>query len=189
MNVTQITVDRDKARELWREYKKHQNYSTPIDEEIARTYKLLAQGRTVIQAIESVRQAGLGEHNKLPKLAIARADAKECYWRALTNRGEFLSDETWPRTNMTRSRRIGLPWQGVTTSHPDGRAMVPLIPIHLRPKRGLANYHVLFEAEWARIPPRDPYLLRRLGGDLWLVVAAWDLTEVERAAMASRLAS
>jgi len=36
--------------------------------------------------------------------------------------------------------------------------------------------------------PRDPYLLRRLGkGDLWLVVAAWDLTEVERAALQSRV--
>jgi len=35
--------------------------------------------------------------------------------------------------------------------------------------------------------PRDPMLLRRLGGDLWLVVAHWDLTEVERAAMATRV--
>lgn len=36
--------------------------------------------------------------------------------------------------------------------------------------------------------PKDPYLLRRIGkGDMWLVVAAWDLTEVERAALATRL--
>jgi len=67
---------------------------------------------------------------------------------------------------------------------------VPLIPVHLRPKRGLANYHILWEAEWRRLPPVDPLLIRRLGkGDLWVVVAAWDLTEVERAAIAARMSS
>ena len=33
-------------------------------------------------------------------------------------------------------------------------------------------------------------LLRRMGrGDLWLVMAAWDLTEVERAALQARVTS
>jgi hypothetical protein len=68
------------------------------------------------------------------------------------------------------------------------KAIVPLVPIHLRPKRGLANYHILFEAVWEPLPPSDPMLLRRIGkGDLWLVVAAWDLTEIERAALAARI--
>ena len=67
----------------------------------------------------------------------------------------------------------------------DVKTMVPTVPIHLRPKRGLANYHVLWEAEWARIPPIDPMLLRRIGkADMWL--AAWD-PEVERAALAGRM--
>ena len=64
---------------------------------------------------------------------------------------------------------------------------MPLIPVHLRPKRGLANYHILWEAEWTRTYPADPYLLRRFSGDAWLVVAAWDLTDVERAVMSQRL--
>jgi hypothetical protein len=52
----------------------------------------------------------------------------------------------------------------------------------------MQNYHVLFEAVWSKAPPSDPFLLRRLGkGDLWLVLAMWDLTEVERAALAARL--
>jgi len=68
--------------------------------------------------------------------------------------------------------------------------MVPLVPVHLRPKRGLANYHVLWEAEWERIVPRDPLLLRQIGrGDMWLVVAQWDLTEVERAALSARISA
>lgn len=65
---------------------------------------------------------------------------------------------------------------------------MPLIPVHLRPRHALDNYHVLWEAEWSRVVPRDPYLLRRIGNaDLWLVLAAWDLTEVERAALATRV--
>jgi hypothetical protein len=74
-------------------------------------------------------------------------------------------------------------------------AMTPLVPIHLRPKPrqgnpqgALANYHILFEAEWRPVPPKDPLLLRRVGqADLWVVLAAWDLTEVERAVLAGRL--
>jgi hypothetical protein len=74
------------------------------------------------------------------------------------------------------------------TSRSDHEAMVPMIPAHLKPRRGLANYHILWEAEWERVPPRDPYLLRRIGkADLWLVVAHWDLTEVERAALSTRV--
>lgn len=34
MNVASITVDRSRARELFRAYKKHQHYSEPIDQEI-----------------------------------------------------------------------------------------------------------------------------------------------------------
>lgn len=50
------------------------------------------------------------------------------------------------------------------------------------------KYHILWEAEWSPIPPRDPMLLRRIGkADLWVVVAHWDLTEVERAALSTRI--
>jgi hypothetical protein len=58
----------------------------------------------------------------------------------------------------------------------------------VRPRRGLENYNVLWEAVWQPAPPVDPMLLRRIGeADLWVVVAAWELTEVERAALAARI--
>ncbi len=66
---------------------------------------------------------------------------------------------------------------------------MPIIPVHLRPKRGLVNYHILWEAEWTKTYPADPYLLRRFGGDAWLVVAGWELTDVERAVMSQRVMS
>lgn len=188
MNVTRITVDRAKARELYRKYKEHVHYQQPMDAEIQRAYQLIAQGRVVVQALASIVTAGLNEQG-MPKLAIARADAKICFWRTQTNNGAFIADESWPRGNMARSKRLAVAWPGLTTNHRDGKAIPPIIPVHLRPRRGLANYHILWEAEWTPIPPRDPYLLRRVGGDLWLVVAAWDLTEVERAVMASRMNS
>jgi len=103
-----------------------------------------------------------------------------------------FSSHPWPRENHRRCY-IDLPAGSfpAPTRHRrayDAQALVPLVPIHQRPKRGLANYHILFEAEWRLIPPKDPLLLRRIGhADLWIVCAAWDLTEVERAVLAGKL--
>ena len=66
--------------------------------------------------------------------------------------------------------------------------MIPHIPPDIRPKRGLANYHVLYEAVWRDEPPIDPYLVRRLGRtDFYIILGAWDLTDVERAVMAAHM--
>lgn len=187
MKTSVIELDKSRARELYREYKKHQHYSEPIDWQIQRAYQLIAQGRVVIKALESIRAAGVNEQG-LPKLAISNATYRQCTleismdghatmakdrnpnWRDMTNVFRFPAD-TFPR------RRDWI----------RAEAIVPLVPIHLRPKRALGNYHILWEVEWTRIIPKDPLLLRRIGGDLWLVVAAWDLTEVERAALATRV--
>jgi hypothetical protein len=200
MQTTHITVDRAEAAALYRKYREHASYSQPIDWEIQRTYQLLAKGKLVIKALDSVVAAGVNEAG-LPKLAIASATAKACFLeRTVSGACTMSSSDQW-RSNKNRYQ-----WQdGVFTFPPDSfpiswnrkdrstrsshQAVLPLIPIHLRPKRGLANYHVLWEAEWQPLPPRDPYLLRRIGkADLWLVVAHWDLTEVERAALATRIA-
>lgn len=192
MQTETIAFDRDEARELWRSYKKHKHYSTPVDEEIATIYKQIAQGRTVIRALASIAKAGMhsgGPYHNLPKLAIGRADQPKVFWRPSFQGGAFQAD-SW-RSNQSASKRIVVPsgmWPGIGTNWPNGEALTPTVPLHLRPKRALENYHVLWEAEWKRIPPGDPYLLRRIGkSDAWLVVAAWDLTPVERAALATRL--
>ena len=49
MDVTKLAIDRDRARELYRDYKTHAHYSEPIDWEIQRTYQLIAQGRTEVE--------------------------------------------------------------------------------------------------------------------------------------------
>lgn len=194
MNVEKIVVDKKQARELYREYKAHAAYGDKMDKEIQRAYQLIAQGRMVIKAIESVAAAGLNAEG-WPLLALGNATAKEC-WCEMSKDGRVEmrgkqwgghSDTTntfrWPAGAMTRK-------VAMTEWRQERRAATPMIPLKLRPTEALANYHILWEAEWRPVPPKDPYLLRRIGkADLWLVVAAWDLTEVERAAMATRVSS
>jgi hypothetical protein len=51
----------------------------------------------------------------------------------------------------------------------------------------LAALHVLWEVErWELVPPTDPALIRHIRGDLWAVLATWDLTEIERHVLAQR---
>lgn len=197
MELHQLQMARSEARGLFRSYRAHVHYSTPIDRECMRAFQLLAQGRLVIKAIASIIAAGVNADG-FPKLAICRADAPSCRLELETNGAATMTDPrvvSWRgrRANCVPSRFVEFPRGAFPIAASGHRrwsaeALLPLIPLHLRPKRGLANYHVLWEAEWTRVPPGDPFLLRRIGlADLWLVVAQWDLTEVERAVLASRM--
>jgi hypothetical protein len=200
MHTELVNVPRHEALKLYQQYKTHTAYSEPIDWEIQRTYHLLSKGKVIIRALESIKQAGLNR-DFLPKLALTSAVAKHC--RLVRHReGSFAMS---PRSNSPRSTKnvysfrentfvfpaesFPLAWDRTSrSSRSEHDTLVPVIPVHLRPKRGLENYSILWEAEWERVPPRDPYLLRRIGqADLWLVVAHWDLTPVERAALATRV--
>ena len=184
MHHVPVTISADAARDLWRAYQKHRHYSTPIDREVMAAYQKLAQGKLVIKALESIASAGADDKG-LPKLAIARADARICRLSMYGNGGAVMT------TGAARSFSTRFEFAPGTFPGPGWRnaeSMVPHAPLHLRPKRALQNYHILYEAIWAKAPPSDPFLIRRLGkGDLWLVLAMWDLTEVEKAALAARL--
>jgi hypothetical protein len=189
METQNITVDREEARALYRKYREHQHYSTPLDLEIQRVYDAIAKGRVVIRALASIAQAGLGEDH-LPKLAIVRANATDCFVQMRADGSARFSSKRYPPENHWRTY-VDMPAGSFPERSYSGRdhaAQVPLVPIHLRPKRGLENYHVLFEAIWRPVPPVDPLLVRRVGrSDLWIVCAAWDLSEIERAVLAGRL--
>lgn len=192
MHTESIELDRQAARALWRDYRKHQHWSRPIDDEVARTYHALAQGKVVIKALDSLVAAGLNDDG-LPKLAIVRADAENCWLEGTADgKAVFAMNEqvVWSWNEKAYARqRINLPKGSFAfTKRRHAKAVVPTIPLPLRPKRGLENYHILFEAEWTPVPPRDPMLLRRVGkADMWIVCAAWELTEVERTALAARI--
>jgi hypothetical protein len=203
MQVEKLAIDAEKAAEYYRAYKEHQHYESAIDREIRTAYRALSKGKLVIQALESIKAAGVNDEG-LPKLAIAGATAKTVYlsrwqsgaadmawheraWRFKSGR----MSTRWPRESFHFPAETFPMWdhktgrRSPTTSH---QAQVPLIPINLRPKQALEEYHILFEAEWRRCPPIDPYLIRRIGkSDMWIVCAMWDLTPVERAALATRV--
>jgi hypothetical protein len=187
METQTLDLDVGEAARLYRKYREHRAHSTPIDQEIERIYYLISKGRKVVRALASIKAAGVNEFG-LPLLGIARADAARCH---LTIRHDgsarMASDLKWITGNTAKSRYIEFPDGTFPARHRAAEAMVPHIPPDIRPARGLANYHILFEANWKDIPP-DPMLLRRIGrGDTWLVCGAWDLTEIERAVLADRI--
>lgn len=187
MQTQLVETDRAKALELWKKYQTHRAWSTPVDQEIARFAKLIAKGKIVVKALASIAAAGLNE-KKLPNLAIARADAHWCHLLALRDGRSIMTSRElrWSLERIASSMKFELPpLDGIKQGH--HKAMVPHIPPDIRPKRGLQNYHILFEADWTEAPPVDPMLLRRIGGDdLWIVCGAWELSEIERAVLTGK---
>lgn len=188
MLTQNIAIDRHEALMLFRKYREHQHYSAPIDREIQRVYQLISRGRLIVRALASVIEAGIGEDG-YPKLAIGRADAAKCFLEYWQDGKARMASSQWVKNNHRRNY-IDFPAGSFAPrlQWAHAEALAPLIPINLRPKRGLENYHLLWEAVWHPAAPVDPLLLRRIGqADLWLVVAAWELTEVERAALSTRV--
>jgi hypothetical protein len=199
MDVKTVTMDPIDADQAFREYRAaFMADRNRIDGELMRGYKALAEGKTVISLTDALQRGGVDTIGR-PNLAIARADEPAIAMnRTLDGRLEFwpeaatrataddrvfsFSEGTlpvmesgfWERSHLWRTFR---PWM----------ASLPFIPPQYRPPHQLANYHLLWEAEWrqARSPQRkDPMLLRRIGGDLFAVVAAWDLSEIEKLVLA-----
>lgn len=185
MQTQAIVLDKAEAHKLFRKYREHRAYSTPVDREIERIAKLVSEGKVVVQAIDSIVKAGLNAEH-LPKLALARADARSCHLQAFYDGGARMSIAEWVRARAKFGTNFTFPsgtFPGLARGH--FKAAVPLVPPDIRPKRGLENYHILFEAEWREVVPVDPMLLRRIGkSDMWIVVGAWELTPIERAVIA-----
>lgn len=185
------SIDRKTALEVWRAYQTHVHYSTPIDQEVMKAYQLLAKGRLVIQALASIIKAGVDAEG-FPKLAIVRADLSRCYLQLHGTGSARMAGKDWVHNHETRFyvdfppgsfpiNAKGHSWRA--------QSIVPPVPLLQRPKRGLQNYHTLFEAEWHQRVPVDPFLLRRIGqSDLWAVVAMWEVSQIEAAVLASRVA-
>jgi hypothetical protein len=187
MNVEKLSMDKDQARDLYRRYQESRAGMTPNDRAIAAIYKRIAQGKLIIRALASIAAAGLGADG-LPKLAIMRADipkvACACYFNEIRFDAVHGNGRAFQGYAKDRYFKVSMP--GASSNTRSRVASVPLIPVHLRPRKALGQYHVLWEADWNQYPV-DPYLLRRFGQDAWVVVAAWDLTDVERAVMSTQL--
>jgi hypothetical protein len=194
MNVATIDIEPDAAKFHYEQYKAalENREATEEDTQILLGYKALAAGKELIDLHHAFRNCPL-DANGLPKFAVGRASWEWCHYCLDGNRAAFAPSRamlgrrgntgkvTVPRRMMPTAAKLLSTWEG-------RRALVPLIPATIRPKGDLSKYHVLWEAEWQPVAPTDPILLKHLTGSLYVILAAWDLTELERAVLAGRLA-
>jgi hypothetical protein len=179
-----------------------------VDEAVMRGYRELARGRQLLQLSETLRAGGLTDvpsrrwdytdrrsyaaDQTVTSLAITRADAQLVFTGGVRQDGSvsFIADNAWSR----RSRRhIDLPartFEPIANNPSEHiRAIVPTVPPMFRPPHRLENYHILFEPTWQspwgvdELDPADPALLKHIGGDLYAILAVWDLTPLEAAAI------
>lgn len=196
MNVTTITAPVEEAKAKLAEYRAAlKKRFDKTDEVLVKTYRQLAKGNMIVNVADAIVAAGLDELHR-PKMAIARADAEHVWFdRSVwsTRRGSrYVSAFFTDNRNRTAAKSFEFPRNSFADcpdncqlKHPCVRAMVPLIPPQFRPPHSLSNYHILWDAEgtWEAEPPVDPFLLKRISGDLFAVLAVWDLTELERSVL------
>lgn len=197
MDLATIDIDPDEARTKLAEYQQMiAEERTAEDRAIEAGYRAAARGLPVISLPRTVAAGGFHD-NSLPRIAVIRADATECFARWDDSSVVFADRNDW-RVNqgaLVGRHSVRVPLAGdelpvVRTRQRwiAGSAMVPIIPPRHRPRlRRLRGCHILWEVEaWTRIPPRDPALLRHIRGDLWAVLAVWDLTDLERLVLSQR---
>lgn len=211
MNVATITMDPVIARKKLQAYRADLHKDTEqVYRETATAYEKLAKGLPLIRLSRAIQQGGF-YHDMRPKLAIARADRKEVRFQwnsgvmARFDSGFDTKGRQPVRTsldvNMGREhgRTATNTWNGKPHTYSitvQGFALVPMVPADVRPKHGqLIDMHILWEVDhWAdrsqtARAPVDPMLLQHVGGDLYAVLATWDLTPVEQAILEGALRS
>lgn len=205
MEVEQIAVPKKKAQEEFEEWKEMLRYA-PIQlaKDMAKLYGHMRHGGKVIDIFEAMKLAGVNNEGD-PKLAIVQADSKQVrfvknsrwengqnfangggvFCRQLNNRWrEFKEDvriphEFFPSWAIENGQIVRVRIQTPT----------PIIPAKiLNPLRShkIENYHILWEVEkWNQVP-KDPILLKRITPNMFLVLATWDLSPLEKAVIRGR---
>lgn len=194
MNTPMIEMPREVAREQLKSYRKQLHKRADAEyQAVAQGLEALADGTPLINLAESFRTVALDEKQR-PRMAVARADRERVWLTRYFDTVEFTSKERWTRGreghHMTFRFSVPPLPAGHTGVGMSGTGLVPMVPAPVREQVGpidLSKHLILWEVEkWDDIP-RDPYLLRHCGGELYAVIAEWDLTDLERAVMAGRL--
>lgn len=211
MDIEKIQMPKEKAKIEWKAYntllkKKHEKYL----EDMKKCMYQLSQGKALIDINKVMEKAGVTK-NYQPKMAIARADWTEVIFHKKDSGRGFFSEgnnnwyiksngdidmppETfihWLRekddiTMADKSiRKADSRWKIQT---PEIKTKVPIIPIHLMPEGKLSEYYILWEVEkWEDLPKQDdPLLLKRITENLFVILGAWDVTELEQSIISGR---
>ena len=208
------TITRQDARRAYLDYKRAVLSAASPEERreyegLWRGYKAIAAGQQVLDLAQTMRAAGLQPDTLYPRLAICRADARLCRvtlaedgsarfgdeafrWRRSPRRVVTLPRGTLPRYVQTWAKGQPQRWRPGGLMEREGwrneaTALVPIVPPRLHPHAALERFHILWDAVWLPAPPKDPLLVRHLAGQLYAIVAQWDLTPLEQAVLAGRL--
>lgn len=206
MEVEELTIPKEQAEAEFKALKealrRHaQLRREQIRRELMAVYGHLKHGKKIIDIYESFRKAGLNGDGD-PRLAICRADAKQCYCLKIEDGSAIFGPERlerWQREARKTYGEVKLPagtfhWQPLDPTRPLNayniknqltQCPAPIIPAKIlveEIRSRLRNYHLLWEVEeWKPAPPKDPILLKRLTLNLFGVLATWELTPLERA--------
>lgn len=203
MDLTTIEMDPAEARQHADELEAHRKHLTPEEESFLDGYRALATGRPIINLPETIAAGGcFDDKYALPRLAVARAyDPWVHVDRAVDGSLGFFTSNNSRATRVFYASRLlrkldreaGECETWLSSWSVGKRAIVPPVPIGTRMRLGAPHRggwrpcFTLFEVgEWeaAPRPPGDPALLRHIGGELYVVEATWDLTDLERAVLA-----
>lgn len=209
MNLPTIEVGKDEAEAAFKEYRtavraqEKERYAEArrdyeaIDRAVMRGYREIAKGHSLIKLSEAIRAGGVEERTwtnqwnltqrtgTFPRLAVCRADARQCVCIGVRRDGTVIyhAEDQWTRAKKDTVRLEAVFDEPEAKEMSAHRAIVPTIPPPFRPQHKLSGYHILWEAEWDLTAPADPALLKHLGGDLYAVLAVWELTELEQAVL------
>jgi hypothetical protein len=194
-----------------RNLKRHVSQLEREDEQMLVAYKAMALGARILNLGTVIHKAGVNQESQwLPRLAIARADWSYCYFGVdkdqvafCQNNMVFAYDRRTNRQNGWKTAgNIGLStrlfpaetwneaWRkGKNFTQYPVQALVPSVPLALRPADDLSGYHILWEAQWQLTAPEDPILLKRISTDFYVVLGQWDLTPLEQSVLEGRFST
>lgn len=194
MNLATLEVSPIEARQALVHYRRSlKERSNAEYDAICKGYQRVLKGQRLIELSKVIAAGGVDSKHR-PRLAVMRADQKMCYvqvsWNgSLSFSNSILHCYRVSTTHLTfragtvppLPNRPNRGWASAVAA----KSVIPLVPPQYRPKGNLSRYHILWEATWEDVPV-DPALIQHLGGDLWAVLAVWDLTPLERAVLAGR---
>lgn len=204
MDIEQFAINKKEAGELWRQYRDacKENPSDKFLKDMKQVYHQLKSGKKIVDISVVFQRSGL-TFNGEPRLAIALASEKKVIcnyhqsgtvifinpshqrqrysWNLSETAVDVVIKNIFPQIPDANEKLHG-------SNHLQLETMVPRIPGSIRPKGDLGKYYVLWEVEqWKIVPPRDPYLLRRINDNIFVVLAGWKLSELERSVMKGRV--
>jgi hypothetical protein len=199
MKIEKFAMTKKKAYALWKEYIEacKDNPKDKFLQDMKGVYCQLKSGRKIVDIHKIFEAAGLNDKSE-PKLAIAVASAKTVTMEYKQN-GSMLFTKNfsnWSHKETAEDIIVSNVFPELPEQHWDDKydkrkrrkTTVPAIPASLRPKGSLNNYYILWEVKkWEIIPPKDPYLLKRITPNMFVVLAGWNLTELERSVMKGRM--